>query len=41
MNREILNNQEAEYIRKLRILRYDPDEIADLIYIFRKSKDYN
>lgn len=41
MNRDILNKQEAEYIRKLRILRYDPDEIVDLIYIFRKSKDYN
>ena len=40
-SRDILVKQEEEYFRTLRILRYDPDEINDLIYIFRKSKEYD
>ena len=40
-SRDILVKQEEEYARTLRILRYDPDEINDLIYIFRKSKEYD
>ena len=40
-SRDILVSQEEEYARTLRILRYDPDEINDLIYIFRKSKEYD
>lgn len=40
-SRDILVSQEEEYARNLRILRYDPDEINDLIYIFRKSKEYD
>ena len=40
-SRDILVSQEEEYARILRILRYDPDEINDLIYIFRKSKEYD
>ena len=39
--RDILVSQEEEYIRTLRILRYDPNEIDTLLQLFRKSKEFD
>lgn len=40
-SRDILVEKENEYARILRTLRYDPDEIEQLILLFRKSAEFD
>jgi hypothetical protein len=40
-SRDVLVEKENEYVRILRTLRYDPDEIEQLILLFRKSAEFD